>query len=58
VAGLKRLDEMMLDVVAGELSPIMTGLMYCSVIETCRQAYALGRASEWTSALSSDHKLF
>ena len=52
VAGLKRLDETMLAVVADELSPIMTGLMYCSVIDTCRQVYALGRAREWTSAFS------
>jgi hypothetical protein len=41
LTGLKRLDETMLAVVAGELSPIMTGLMYCSVIDTCRQVYAL-----------------
>ena len=53
MAGLKRLDETMLAVVAGELSPIMTGMMYCSVIDTCRQVYALGRAREWTSAFSS-----
>jgi DNA-binding CsgD family transcriptional regulator len=52
VAGLKRLDETMLAVVRGELFPIMTGLIYCSVIETCRQVYALGRAREWTSAFS------
>jgi DNA-binding CsgD family transcriptional regulator len=52
IAGLKRLDETMLAVVAGELFPIMTGLMYCSVIDTCRQVYALGRAREWTSAFS------
>ena len=53
VAGLKRLDETMLTVVAGELSPIMTALMYCSVIDTCQQVYALGRAREWTAAFSS-----
>jgi hypothetical protein len=52
VAGLKALDETMLDVVAGELSPIMTGLMYCSVIEACREVYELRRAREWTFALS------
>jgi DNA-binding CsgD family transcriptional regulator len=52
-AGLKRLDDAMLAVVAGELSPIMTGLMYCSVIDSCREVYALGRAREWTSAFSS-----
>lgn len=52
-AGLKHLDETMLAVVAGELSLMMTGLMYCSVIEVCRQVYALDRAREWTSAFSS-----
>jgi DNA-binding CsgD family transcriptional regulator len=53
LAGLRRLDETMLAVVADELSPIMTGMMYCSVIEACRQVYALGRAREWTAAFSS-----
>lgn len=52
-AGLKCLDETMLPVVAGELLPIMTGLLYCSVIGTCRHIYALGRACEWTAAFSS-----
>ncbi|MEO5820827.1 MAG: helix-turn-helix transcriptional regulator, partial [Vicinamibacteraceae bacterium] len=52
-AGLRCLDEAMLAVVAGELAPIMTGLMYCSVIGTCRQVYALGRAREWTSAFAT-----
>lgn len=50
--GLALLDESMVAVIAGELSPIMTGLIYCSVIDTCRQRYALGRAREWTSALT------
>jgi ATP/maltotriose-dependent transcriptional regulator MalT len=53
LTGLKRLDDAMLSVVAGELSPIMTGLLYCSVIDSCREVYALGRAREWTSAFSS-----
>jgi DNA-binding CsgD family transcriptional regulator/tetratricopeptide (TPR) repeat protein len=52
-AGLKCLDETMLAVVAGELLPIMTALMYCSVIDTCQQVYALGRAREWTAAFTS-----
>ena len=52
VEGLKCLDETMLAVVADELSPAMTALMYCSVIDTCRQVHALGRAREWTSAFS------
>jgi ATP/maltotriose-dependent transcriptional regulator MalT len=50
--GLKLLDETMIAVVGDELSPIMTGLMYCSVIAVCRDMYELGRAREWTFALS------
>ena len=46
------LDEAMLAVTAGECSPIVTGLVYCSVIDACREAYALARAREWTSALA------
>jgi DNA-binding CsgD family transcriptional regulator len=51
--GLALLDEAMVAVTAGELSPLMTGLIYCSVIEGCRQVYALGRAREWTAALAA-----
>jgi len=50
--GLALLDETMIAVTAGELSPLMTGLIYCSVIDACQQVYALARAWEWTSALS------
>jgi DNA-binding CsgD family transcriptional regulator/tetratricopeptide (TPR) repeat protein len=50
--GLALLDEAMLAVTSGELSPIMTGLIYCSVIDACREAYAVGRAREWTRALA------
>jgi ATP/maltotriose-dependent transcriptional regulator MalT len=52
LSGLTLLDQTMLTVVAGELSPMMTGLLYCSVIEACRDVHAIGRAREWTSALS------
>lgn len=50
--GLALLDEAMVAVVAGELSPLMTGLVYCSVIDACMQVYALTRAREWTFALT------
>jgi DNA-binding CsgD family transcriptional regulator len=51
-AGLALLDETMVTVTAGELSPLVTGLMYCSVIAACQQVYAFDRASEWTAALT------
>lgn len=50
--GLALLDETMLAVTAGELSPVVTGLMYCSVIAACQQVYALDRTREWTTALA------
>ncbi len=51
-AGLELLDETMLAVVGGELSPIVTGLMYCSVLDACNRVYALDRANEWTAAFA------
>lgn len=51
-AGLALLDETMLAVTAGELSPLVTGLMYCSVIAACQQVYAFDRGREWTAALA------
>ena len=50
--GLALLDEVMVAVAAGELSLLVTGLMYCSVIQACQAVYALGRAREWTAALT------
>jgi DNA-binding CsgD family transcriptional regulator len=50
--GLGLLSEAMVAVVAGELSPIVTGLIYCSVLEGCQDAYALRHAREWTAALT------
>ena len=51
-AGLTLLDEAMLAVLGDELSPIVTGLIYCSVIEACQHVFALSRAREWTAALA------
>lgn len=50
--GLSLLDEAMVAVLAGELSPMVTGLIYCSVIGYCQKVYAIERTQEWTDALS------
>ena len=51
-SGLRFLDEAMVAVTTGELSPIVTGLVYCSVIDGCHEASELRRAQEWTAALT------
>jgi tetratricopeptide (TPR) repeat protein len=48
--GVALLDEAMALVIAGELDPYFTGIVYCSVIAACLEMSDLGRAAEWSDA--------
>ena len=50
-AGLKLHDEAMLAATAGELSPSVTGLVYCAAIASCESVYAIDRMREWSLSL-------
>jgi DNA-binding CsgD family transcriptional regulator/tetratricopeptide (TPR) repeat protein len=51
--GLRCLDEAMVAATGGEVSPVVTGLIYCDAIAACQQTHALDRAREWTTTLST-----
>jgi len=51
--GFTMLDEVMVSVTCGEVHPIISGLVYCSVLSACHDLFDMRRAKEWTTALTA-----
>ncbi|MFN2607117.1 MAG: LuxR C-terminal-related transcriptional regulator [Acidimicrobiales bacterium] len=50
--GVRLVDETLVAATTGELSPVVTGIVFCYTISFCRDVFELNRAREWTVALT------
>jgi len=51
--GLRLIDEALVVVESGALSPVVRGIVYCNTIAFCGDLYDLPHAREWTEALTA-----
>ena len=49
--GLRLVEEAMIAATSGELSPIVTGIVYCNTLAFCQDAFEVAHAREWMLAL-------
>lgn len=50
--GLSLLDEAMVSVEAGEVSPVVAGDAYCTVIDGCHEVFDVRRCEVWTDSFT------
>jgi DNA-binding NarL/FixJ family response regulator len=51
--GVSLFDEVMVAVTAGEVSTVISGVIYCNVISACFDLFDIKRAHDWTDALAT-----
>jgi DNA-binding CsgD family transcriptional regulator len=52
VEGVALFDEAMVAVIAGDVTPISAGDVYCTVLEGCQEIFDVRRSYEWTTLLA------